>query len=176
MDKRVERTRRAIFSAYVELSSKKRKFTIKEICDAAGINKSTFYRNFNDLEDLQSKIIQNVSEYIIINFKDIDLLYSDTKKYLISFSNLLLDVVTKMKLDIQVSKISELVVLLLQKFKEYYENHNYTNYNYDRAVFVTGGVIAYLERNGDILISGAVKDLLANIDFVSKYVTSILHY
>ena len=65
MDKRVERTQKAIFSAYVELASKKKKFTIKEICEIANINKSTFYRNFLDLDDLQHKITENISDYII---------------------------------------------------------------------------------------------------------------
>ena len=74
MDKRVYRTQKAIFSAYIELTARKGKITIKEICDFAGINKSTFYRNFNDLDDFKHKIADGMSDYILEHIKDVILI------------------------------------------------------------------------------------------------------
>ena len=176
MDKRVERTQKAIFSAYVELASKKKKITIKEICEIANINKSTFYRNFLDLADLQHKITENISDYIINNFKSIDLLYEDTKKFILDFALLILEIVERNNFDIQISKISSLIMTLTIKFKDYYTSKDFHNFNFERSIFVTGGIIAFLERNGDVLLSVAVKDLLNNIDFISKYTSAVFHY
>ena len=45
MDKRVVKTRSAIFNAIFDLSTEKEldKITVIELCEKAGINKSTFY-------------------------------------------------------------------------------------------------------------------------------------
>lgn len=53
MDKRVLRTRRAIFDAVVDISAEKKLEDVKviELCEKAQINKSTFYLHFTSLED-----------------------------------------------------------------------------------------------------------------------------
>ena len=51
MDLRVEKTERGIKNAFIELRSKKplEKITIKELCELACINKSTFYSHYRDI-------------------------------------------------------------------------------------------------------------------------------
>lgn len=53
------RSRRSIRTAYAELINEKKsadKITVKEIVDRADISKSTFYCHYNDINDLNSEI------------------------------------------------------------------------------------------------------------------------
>lgn len=66
MDLRVRRTRINITNAFIELRSKKplEKITVKELADAAFINKATFYQHYRDIYDLsesmETELINNI--------------------------------------------------------------------------------------------------------------------
>ena len=67
MDKRIEKTKRSIVNAFLELRSRKaiEKITVKELCEKAEINKSTFYTHFKDIYDLSEQLeIQTANEII----------------------------------------------------------------------------------------------------------------
>lgn len=57
MDKRVLKTRSAIFNAVFDLSTEKEldKISVVELCERAGINKSTFYLHYNSIDDCLKK-------------------------------------------------------------------------------------------------------------------------
>lgn len=67
MDLRVEKTERAIKNAFLELRSKKplEKIRIKEMCEKACINKSTFYAHYPDIYGLSDAIEMEVVESIM---------------------------------------------------------------------------------------------------------------
>lgn len=77
MDLRIEKTERGIKNSFIELRSKKplEKITVRELCELACINKSTFYSHYRDIYDLAdslenelvSSIINSIShpEYIM---------------------------------------------------------------------------------------------------------------
>ena len=54
MDIRIEKTRQSIINAFIELRSHKEleRITIKELCEKAQINKSTFYAHYQDIYHL----------------------------------------------------------------------------------------------------------------------------
>ena len=54
MDLRIEKTRQSIVNAFIALRSGKplEKITVKELCEKAQINKSTFYFHYVDIYDL----------------------------------------------------------------------------------------------------------------------------
>ena len=58
MDLRIEKTRRSIASAFLELRAQKplEKITVKELCQKALINKSTFYDHYDDLYALSDAL------------------------------------------------------------------------------------------------------------------------
>ncbi|MDO4312634.1 MAG: TetR/AcrR family transcriptional regulator [Eubacteriales bacterium] len=66
MDLRVMRTRTNITNAFIELRSRKpiEKITVKELADAAFINKATFYQHYRDIYDLsesmETELINNI--------------------------------------------------------------------------------------------------------------------
>lgn len=79
MDLRIERTRKNIINAFLQLRRKKplEKITVKELAEAAYINKATFYTHYKDIYDLTDQLenesIQAVlkklthPEYIVSN-------------------------------------------------------------------------------------------------------------
>lgn len=58
MDLRIEKTKKCIINAFIGLRSKKEleKITVKELCERAQINKSTFYTHYHDIYDLSEQL------------------------------------------------------------------------------------------------------------------------
>ena len=74
MDKRIVRTRLAVFNAVFELATEKQldKITVVELCDKAGINKSTFYLHYSSINDCLQKCFDLFTENVLEFGKDID--------------------------------------------------------------------------------------------------------
>lgn len=75
MDKRIEKTKRAIKSAFMELRTKKslEKITVKELCELAYINKSTFYSHYEDIHALSDALEYEMVLAIVSSIpKDLD--------------------------------------------------------------------------------------------------------
>ena len=64
IDRRVGKTRKAIFAALNELLQEKKysKITVQEIIDRADVGRATFYAHFPTKEDLLSGLIENIFE------------------------------------------------------------------------------------------------------------------
>ena len=79
MDLRIEKTERGIKNAFIELRSRKplEKITVRELCELACINKSTFYSHYKDIYDLsdsmEAEVVMSITnsishpEYIMEN-------------------------------------------------------------------------------------------------------------
>ncbi len=74
MDKRILRTRLAVFNAVFELSTEKEldKITVVELCERAGINKSTFYLHYSSINDCFQKCFDFFMSRILEFGKDMD--------------------------------------------------------------------------------------------------------
>ena len=74
MDLRIEKTERGIKNAFIELRSRKplEKITVKELCESARINKSTFYAHYKDIYDLsdamEEEVVQSIANSIPAEF------------------------------------------------------------------------------------------------------------
>ena len=64
---RIEKTKKNIINAFIEMRSKKdiEKITVKELCEKAQINKSTFYSHYHDIYDLSEQLETEVVDSII---------------------------------------------------------------------------------------------------------------
>lgn len=81
MDPRKEKTKRSIYNAFIELRAKKplEKLTVKELCEKALINKSTFYAHYNDIYDLSEAIEDEIAASVIKSIECLsDILYNPT--------------------------------------------------------------------------------------------------
>lgn len=74
MDKRIVRTRLAIFNAVFDLATEKEldKITVVELCDRAGINKSTFYLHYSSINDCFQKCFDYFMGRLLEFGRDLD--------------------------------------------------------------------------------------------------------
>ena len=67
MDIRITKTRKSIADAFLELRARKpiEKITVKELCEKAQINKSTFYTHYRDIYDLSETLEEQFAQQIV---------------------------------------------------------------------------------------------------------------
>lgn len=73
-DLRIEKTEKAIKNAFIELRAKKalEKISVKELCELACINKSTFYSHYCDIYALSDTMEQETVSSIISSISHIE--------------------------------------------------------------------------------------------------------
>ena len=74
MDRRIKRTRTAVFNAVLDLMVEKEtdKITVLELCSRADINKSTFYLHYKNMEDCLQQCFKTIMDGVINIAKQID--------------------------------------------------------------------------------------------------------
>lgn len=67
MDKRALKSKNAIIATFLALIKKdpKERITVKELCEKAHINKSTFYAHYRDLRDLHEQLEDQLIDQIL---------------------------------------------------------------------------------------------------------------
>lgn len=83
MDRRKEKTEQAIVNAFIELRAKKdlEKITVKELCQRAEINKSTFYAHFQDIFQLSEYLEEQVACEIVASVIHPERLFTDPESF-----------------------------------------------------------------------------------------------
>ncbi len=84
MDLRIERTKRNIMNAFIELRAKRpiEKITVKELAEIAVINKATFYLHYKDIYDLSDQLEDEVLKNAVSALSVDALLSADSVKQL----------------------------------------------------------------------------------------------
>jgi AcrR family transcriptional regulator len=74
MDRRIKRTRAAIFTAALELMIEKNssKITVLELCKKADINKSTFYLHYKSMDECLEACFQTIMDGVVSISNQID--------------------------------------------------------------------------------------------------------
>lgn len=91
MDLRVEKTENGIKNAFLELRSKKalEKITVKELCEKAHINKSTFYAHYQDIyalsDRMETEVVKNITDNILALNPAADSFSTFTKEFTYAF-------------------------------------------------------------------------------------------
>lgn len=78
MDIRIAKTKKGIINAFLELRSKKtiEKITVKELCEKAEINKSTFYAYFKDIYNLSEYLETQIANEVVSSLQHPEYLFS----------------------------------------------------------------------------------------------------
>ncbi len=76
-DRRIRKTEQSLQYAFLHLVLEKEfsQITVKELCERADINKSTFYLHYRDLYDLASRIKQQLLDDVYHIIEEYDCLY-----------------------------------------------------------------------------------------------------
>ncbi len=84
MDLRVEKTKRSIINAFLNLRSRKplEKITVKELAELAQINKATFYLHYHDIYELSESLEREVIESSLLNIEHPDTVFKDAKQFI----------------------------------------------------------------------------------------------
>lgn len=85
MDLRMVKTRAQIKAAFLKLREKwmPDKIKVKDICEMAMINKSTFYHHYTDSNQLSDEIDESAIDKVLEGFPERDKIFSDPKAYII---------------------------------------------------------------------------------------------
>lgn len=83
MDIRIAKTKSSIINAFLELRARKtiEKITVKELCEKAIINKSTFYSHFTDIYALSEYMEEQVANEIIQSLEHPEYLFSNPEEF-----------------------------------------------------------------------------------------------
>lgn len=136
MDIRVEKTLKSIKNAFMELRSKKalEKISVKELCELACINKSTFYSHYSDIyalsESLEIETVNSIvnsipktREYTSFNPEEF------TRELCIAFAShfSVIEILFSGKNDGRLANYLETAIKekIFQKYPEQYANEEY---------------------------------------------------
>lgn len=83
MDLRIQKTRAAIKSAFLELRRKKpiEKITVTELSKLAAINKATFYLHYSDIYSLADEMEDEVIDDILSEIQGLNKFFDDPRRY-----------------------------------------------------------------------------------------------
>lgn len=92
-DLRIQKTEKAIREAFLEIRRKLplEKVKVRDICQLAMINTSTFYNHYRDVLDLSEQLENEILEKCVSNTQDIDCLFSDPYRFLAGFRQIFSD-------------------------------------------------------------------------------------
>jgi AcrR family transcriptional regulator len=84
MDLRIVKTRKNIREAFLELRSKNplEKLKVKRLCDLALINKSTFYKHYQDLYGLSEEVENETISSIMSSFEHMNSLLTNPEEFM----------------------------------------------------------------------------------------------
>lgn len=175
MDLRIQRTRKNIINAFIELRASKplEKITIKELSDLAFINKATFYTHYKDIydlaEQLENEAITSVlndiphPEYLITHPKQgileltsaflqqgklFNILFSGTRQAILieRIENNIKDKIYSIYPEYKTNLEKELLLsVLIHGNFRAFANH--TNENFDKVIEILGNISECLIQN-----------------------------
>lgn len=133
MDKRIEKTRYAIKNAFMELRAKKplEKISVKELCEIANINKSTFYSHYEDIHALSDALEYEMVLKVVSSIpKDLDYTFAHpelfTREVTIAFTKhwTQIKIMFSGKSQTHLSNHLEAIIkkLIYSKYPEYEKN------------------------------------------------------
>lgn len=154
MDLRIQRTRRNIRDAFIELRSRKpiEKITVKELAEAAFINKATFYQHYKDLYDLSESMEDELIDNIIGSIPHPDTLLDDPEQATLEIFSAFSSQTRLLEILFSGSRRSVLIGKLESRIRELILRR-YPDYegNLEKEILITfliqGSFHAYLKHN-----------------------------
>ena len=88
IDQRILRTKKRIFDAFIKLleGCAPDKIRVKDICEAACINKTTFYKHYDDSTELAREVDETLTERVVESFEYRECLFEKPEEYVIGLT------------------------------------------------------------------------------------------
>jgi AcrR family transcriptional regulator len=120
MDLRIVKTRNSIREAFLKLRAKNslERIRVTELCKIAIINKTTFYKHYQDIYALSEEIEDETIKSIMDSFKYIDSLFSDPYSFVKGFYHSF-----KSQEKIILILFSERINVLIEKIETQLKSH-----------------------------------------------------
>ena len=120
MDLRIEKTKRSIINAFLELRSQKplEKITVKELSAKAEINKATFYLHYHDIYELSELLEKDVVESCIKSIRHPEEILNNTRIFVSELSEAFVANERLIKILFEGSRSSSFVTLLEESLND----------------------------------------------------------
>ena len=168
MDIRIFRTRQQIKSAYLKLreSHPPERIRVKDICEVAGINKTTFYKHYTDTYELAQEIDNSCVEKVLSRFKEKYALLENPSEYIEGLLRAMREELDDLKAVFH-DRGEILCAKLEEKLQRYYENTDMPDERI-KTSFIIGGFIGVLRDYLYHEKHGGIKQALAEyISYIS---------
>lgn len=170
MDLRVVKTKRAIKDAFLQLRNNfpLEKVRVKDICEIAVINKTTFYKYYQDIYALEAEMENEAIDLVIESFETKADIFSDPFRFITGLPNAL-DANRELLQPLFQENLDKLFILLERRLKSCYSTSDYTDVEDILLTFVIGGTLHTLrtmkcERNcDDIILAKGVSEIISKI-------------
>lgn len=177
MDIRIAKTQKAIINAFLEIRSKKpiEKITVKELCEKAEINKSTFYTHFKDIYDLTEYLEAQITNDVISNLQNPEHLFSNPERFIwelfyayASQDSLIRTIFSGSRENMLIAQIENSLKEMIISLRPAYKDDVKANVLFTFSIY--GSYYAY--KKCQYLGEGAVFDFLSQI---SRKMMELLH-
>jgi len=171
MDLRMIKTRKQITEAFLTLRKKLTpdKIKVKDICEVAMINKTTFYNHYTDSSELSNEIDNNTVDKVMSVFANCDKIFDDPSAYVKGLMQALEQEADKLKLVFN-GKYEILCTKLEERLCKLYDEH--PNENKLRLAFAIGGSVRAIK---DYLFEDAKYDINKFLEHTTQMVDTLLH-
>ncbi len=169
MDIRVEKTKRSIINAFIEIRAKKEieRITVKELCERSEINKSTFYAHYHDIYDLSEQLETEVVTSIMDTLEHPEYVFDNPEAFIkelyigyVAKNALIQTLFSGTRQNCLVQKIEHTIKeLAFEKYPQYRDD---PQKNILLSYSIYGSYYAFYENRsyGDALTIGIIGKLL----------------
>ncbi|MBO5041394.1 MAG: hypothetical protein J6D87_00360 [Clostridia bacterium] len=157
MDLRMVKTRQQIKTAFLKLRERLMpdKIKVKDICEMAMINKTTFYHHYADSWELSNEIDDNAIERVLSDFDGRDKIFDDPKTYIVGLLQALEREAEYLRLVFR-GKQEVLCGKLEKRLHDDYDSRVKSDDDRIRLSFAIGGFISVVK---DYILNDAKNDI-----------------
>lgn len=174
MDLRMAKTKKQIKAAFLTLREKLMpdKIKVKDICEMAMINKSTFYHHYTDSIELSNEIDDSTIDKVLSSFPAREKIFEDPRTYIVELLRALesqsaeLKAVFRGKQDILCAKLE-------RKMHELYDDTAKTTEDGIRISFIIGGISQVVKEY--LFIPGKCDNIDDLADALSHLFETLFH-
>ncbi len=168
MDKRVLKSKSALRKAFLTILAEEpnEKPLVKDVCELANVNKTTFYRHYEDIDALKDDTVNNVAALIIgdkSQLKSLDC-HSDKLNDWAVRSKLYADYVNALE-----PLRAELVLVLEQKMSALANDLYPGFYNETQLKFIVTGILSII-THPEMVNDQSVSDVCDLIDLIANHI------